>query len=105
MPRSPRSRRRRLARFAGAVLLLVHAPIAATARADDYPTRPIRIIVSYPAGGANDLIARIIGSALQHELDQPIVVDNRGGAGGTIGADVASKAAPDGYTLFMAAGA
>ena len=73
--------------------------------AQDYPTRPIRIIVAYPAGGANDIVARTIGQELAQDLGQPVVIENRGGAAGTIGADAAAKSPADGYTLFMAAGA
>ena len=73
--------------------------------AQAYPAKPIRIIVSYPAGGANDIVARTVGQKLNEMLGANIVVDNRSGAGGTIGADIAAKAPPDGYTLLMAAGA
>jgi tripartite-type tricarboxylate transporter receptor subunit TctC len=73
--------------------------------ADTYPSRPIKVIVSYPAGGANDIIARTIGDELSKDLGQPVVIENKTGAAGTVGADAAAKSAPDGYTLFMAAGA
>ena len=73
--------------------------------AQGYPAKPIRIIVSYPAGGANDIVARSVGQKMNEMLATSIVVDNRSGAGGTIGADVAAKAPADGYTLLMAAGA
>jgi tripartite-type tricarboxylate transporter receptor subunit TctC len=73
--------------------------------AQTYPERPIRIIVSYPAGGTNDFVARSVGEKLSELLGQQVIVDNRAGAGGNIGADTAAKAPPDGYTLFMAAGA
>ena len=85
------------------LLLAALAPSPAAAQA--YPAKPIRIIVSYPAGGANDIVARSVGQKLTDLLGAGIVVDNRSGAGGTIGADVAAKAPPDGYTLLMAAGA
>jgi len=75
------------------------------AAADTYPTRPIKVIVSYPAGGANDIIARSIGEELTKDMGQPIVVENKSGAAGTVGADAAAKSPPDGYTLLMAAGA
>ncbi len=68
--------------------------------ADTYPSRPIRIVVPYPAGGPIDITARVIGPRLAESLRQPIVIDNRGGAGGTIGADLVAKSAPDGYTLL-----
>jgi len=70
-----------------------------------YPAKPIKVIVSYPAGGANDIVARTVGQKLKDLIGASIVVENRGGAGGTIGADIAAKAPADGYTLLMAAGA
>jgi tripartite-type tricarboxylate transporter receptor subunit TctC len=73
--------------------------------AQEYPTKPIRIIVAYPAGGANDIVARTIGQELAQDLGQPVVIENKSGAAGVIGADAAAKSPPDGYTLFMAAGA
>ena len=68
--------------------------------AADYPIRPIRIIVPYPAGGPVDITIRAISPRLTESFKQPVVIDNRGGAGGTIGADLVAKAAPDGYTLL-----
>ena len=85
--------------------LTVLAAAGQAAGADTYPSRPIKVIVSYPAGGANDIVARSIGEELSKDLGQPIVVENKSGAAGTVGADAAAKSAPDGYTLFMAAGA
>jgi tripartite-type tricarboxylate transporter receptor subunit TctC len=75
-------------------------PSAATAQAD-FPTRPIRLIVTVPPGGAADFIARLVGGKISESLGQPVVVENRGGAGGTIAADAVAKAAPDGYTLLQ----
>ena len=86
-------------------LLLTCSFISPLVCAQGYPAKPIRIIVSYPAGGANDIVARSVGQKLNELLGASIVVDNRSGAGGTIGADVAAKAPADGYTLLMAAGA
>ncbi len=82
-----------------AALLLGLAPQAA---ADDYPTKPITLIVPFPAGGGVDVIGRIVADKLAAELGQPVVIDNRGGAAGVIGTRVAARAVPDGYTLVMA---
>ncbi len=69
--------------------------------AADYPEKPIRIIVPYTPGGTADMLARTLGQKLTESLGQQVIVDNRPGAGGNIGADIAAKAAPDGYTLVM----
>jgi len=81
--------------------LLVTPFLGATARAEDYPSRPIRIIVPFGAGGPADVAARLIGNVLQESLGQPFVVENRTGAGGVIGTQEAAKSTPDGYTLLM----
>jgi tripartite-type tricarboxylate transporter receptor subunit TctC len=91
---------------AGTILstLAVLAPVAATAighAADVYPTKPIRMIVAFNAGGATDIIARIVSQRLSEGLGQSVVVDNRPGATGIIGTDAVAKSAPDGYTLLM----
>ena len=70
--------------------------------AQDYPTKPITLIVPFPAGGGVDVIGRIVGEKLAAALGQPVIIDNRGGAAGVIGTRVAARAAPDGYTLVMA---
>ena len=84
-------------RRALAVLLL----IAGTALAQPYPSKPIRVIVPFPAGGIADLYARLIGQRVAEGWGQPVLVENRTGAGGNIGADAVAKSAPDGYTLVM----
>lgn len=83
--------------LAGLVAALLAAPVAA----QKYPERPIRVILGVPAGGTPDLLARTVIPGISERLGQSLVVDNRGGAGGRIGADLAAHAAPDGYTLFM----
>jgi tripartite-type tricarboxylate transporter receptor subunit TctC len=88
--------------FLRAVLALLFAGAAVTAFAQGYPSRPIRMIVPNPAGGANDIVSRIVAQKLGALLGQQIVVDNRGGAGGAIGAEIAAGAAPDGHTLLAA---
>ncbi|AOB32963.1 MFS transporter [Bordetella sp. H567] len=75
---------------------------AATA-APSYPDKPIRLIVPFPAGGTTDILARTVGQRLTMAWGQPVIIENRPGAGATIGADVVAKARPDGYTLLMAA--
>ena len=84
---------------AGAAALPV---LSCIARAQTYPTRPVRLIVTTPAGGSPDIIARLIGQWLSERLGQPIVVDNRSGASGNIGTEIGVRAPPDGYTLLMA---
>ena len=83
------------------MLLLVSLWVAPVA-AQNYPSKPIRLIVPYAPGGGNDTLSRAIGQKLTQSVGQPLVVDNRPGSGGVIGADIVAKAAPDGYTLLMA---
>jgi tripartite-type tricarboxylate transporter receptor subunit TctC len=71
------------------------------AAAEDFPDRAIRLIVPFPAGGPNDMIARVIGQRMSELLKQPVIIDNRGGAGGVFGTDVLAKAKPDGYTIAL----
>jgi tripartite-type tricarboxylate transporter receptor subunit TctC len=81
--------------------LLALTAFAAPAVAEDYPARSIRLIIPFPPGGSNDVVGRIIANQLGQKLGQQIFVDNRGGAGGVVGTDVAAKATPDGYTLLV----
>src|SRR4051812_27948815 len=80
---------------------LLVALAASAAAAEDYPSRPITLIVPYTAGGGNDAMARIAAEHMSRALGQQIVVENRGGAGGTIATRQAARAAPDGYTLAI----
>lgn len=86
----------KLHRLLGIVLLA-----AANATAQTWPTKPVSIVVTFSPGGSSDIVARLIGGPLQAKLGQPVIVDNRPGAGGTIGAALVAKAAPDGYTLLL----
>ena len=83
--------------FAAAAL----AAISAASPAQGYPNKSIRLIVPFPAGGPTDVIARAVAQKLTESMGQPVVIDNRGGSGGNIGADIVAKSAPDGYTLLM----
>ncbi len=84
-----------------AVLLALAAAFVGVAQAQQYPNRPIRMFVGYPAGGGADALARLTATHLSEALGQQVVVDNRAGAGGTLAADAVAKAQPDGYTLLF----
>lgn len=102
----PVSRLRRLRTRLPALALLLVASLwtqAATAQnSAPWPSRPIRMVIPFPAGGATDVLGRVVAQKLGQMLGQQIIVDNKPGAGGTIGSDIVAKAAPDGYTLLMA---
>ncbi len=82
-------------------LAAIAAAFAAANAFAQYPAKPLRLIVPFAAGGGNDNVARLVGKRLADSLGQPVVIDNRPGAGGVLGAELAAKAAPDGYTLFL----
>jgi tripartite-type tricarboxylate transporter receptor subunit TctC len=84
-------------------LALAGLALAFDAPAQGYPAKPIHFIVPYPAGGPLDTVARLLGAKLSESMKQPIIVDNKPGAGGNIGADFVAKSAPDGYTILMGA--
>jgi tripartite-type tricarboxylate transporter receptor subunit TctC len=84
------------------LVLLISALLACAARAQEFPSKPLRFIVPYPPGALTDVLARAIGDRLSTALKQPVVVENRAGAGTLLGADLVAKAPADGYTLLMA---
>src|SRR6478672_1928038 len=79
----------------GLILLL----LPALASAQDFPNKPIKLIVQFPPGGPTDIIARVVGQRMSELMKEPVVIDNRGGQGGVLGTDAVAKAAPDGYTI------
>lgn len=82
-------------------LYIVCFLVASDCLAQAYPAKPIKIIVPFPAGGTTDIVARMVGQRMSESMGQPVIVENRAGAGGLIGADAVAKAAPDGYTILM----
>ena len=78
------------------------ASFGAHAQTGNWPVKPVRFIVPFTPGGGNDTIARLVGQKLTAVIGQQVVIDNRAGAGGTIGAEAAARSAPDGYTMFLA---
>ena len=85
--------------FATGMAILAAAP--AVVRAQDYPSKPVRVVVPYPAGGGTDLVARLVVPRLAERWRQSVVIDNKGGASGSLGSEIVAKAAPDGYTLLI----
>jgi tripartite-type tricarboxylate transporter receptor subunit TctC len=85
------------------ILAVLLAAFATAAYAQPYPSKPIHFVVPYPAGGPLDTVARLLGQKVSESVHQPVVVENKPGAGGNIGADYVAKAAPDGYTILMGA--
>lgn len=90
-----------LRRFVAALVLAASVPLAS---AQSWPARPVKMVVPFPAGGPTDVLTRVLADKLTQALGQPVVVENKPGAGGSIGADLVAKSAPDGYTLVMATG-
>src|SRR5207253_5931452 len=83
-------------------LLLAASPVSAQVP-DPYPSKPLRFILPFPPGGPTEILGRLIGERLASSLGQPVVIENRGGAGGNVGAEAAAKSAPDGYTIVLVA--
>src|SRR5213592_4909339 len=92
-----------LTRFALLIPLLCAAFTVSAQPPDPYPSKPLRFILPFPPGGPTDILGRLIGERLASSLGQPVIIENRGGAGGNVGAEAAAKSAPDGYTLVLVA--
>ena len=86
-----------------ACIIAILATMATDARAADYPTHPIKLVVPYAAGGPTDLFGRLVGDFLARDLKQPVIIENKAGAQGAIGAEAVARSEPDGYTLFVTA--
>src|SRR5438309_11242299 len=92
-----------LKRFALLIPLLFAAFTVSAQAPDPYPSKPLRFILPFPPGGPTDILGRLIGERHASSLGQPVIIENRGGAGGNVGAEAAAKSAPDGYTLVLVA--
>ncbi len=93
-----------MVRLAAALGLVISAALGATpAAAQGFPSKPVKFLVPYPGGGSNDVIARIVGEKLQTKWGQPVIIENRTGAGGNIAGAAVWNAEPDGHTLLMSA--
>jgi tripartite-type tricarboxylate transporter receptor subunit TctC len=97
---NPSHQRRTVAKLL-ALTVIAGLGCVGVAQAQSYPSKPITLVVPYPAGGANDMLGRLIGQKLSEGLGQPVIIDNKPGAGTLIGANIVAKAAPDGYTLLV----
>jgi tripartite-type tricarboxylate transporter receptor subunit TctC len=84
-----------------AIVIGLAALMMGAAAAQDYPNRPVKIVIAFPAGGPTDFVGRLLADKLKEDLGQSFLIENKGGAGGTLGADSVAKADPDGYTLFL----
>ncbi len=98
---TPSFQRRNITKLLALTVLASIGCMGAASAADPYPTKPITLVVPYPAGGANDMLGRLIGQKMSEKLGQQIIIDNKPGAGTLIGATAVAKAAPDGYTLLV----
>lgn len=88
-------------RYTRAIALMLGCAVAGLAQAQPFPSKPLRLIVPFPPGGGNDILARAVGQRLAESINQQVIVDNRGGAGGMLGGQIAATADPNGYTLFL----
>ena len=88
-------------RFAIGIALPLLGLLSFSAAADNYPNRPIKLVIPYAVGGGSDAVARIMSPNLKNILNQPIVLENKGGVGSTLGTEIVAKSEPDGYTLLL----